>query len=206
MPVARVKAYPNNRPWVTRQLRFTTGNREGYRAALPDARKMAVDCKEQYKTIESNSMLGTVIPSQVWLASISSLATRRNNWSLPRETCMVGRGGHNATSKSRLRNRSRVLELRSRVLQSTNGRTLWKSRGPLLTLTTCHLHDFTQFEVVSSNQPIALLLMYERSRDVNAIRGPISGTPNPAGNFWGVFPLLHKSAASVKDIHCRHVR
>ena len=90
---------------------------------------------------------------------------------------MVGRGGHNAISKSRLRNRSRVLELRSRVLQSTNGRTLWKSRGPLLTLTTCHLHDFTQFEVASSNQPIALLFMYKRSRDVNAIRGPISGTP-----------------------------
>ena len=33
-----------------RQLMFTTGNREGYRAARADASKMVVDCKERYKT------------------------------------------------------------------------------------------------------------------------------------------------------------
>ena len=40
--------------------------------------------------------------------------------------------GHNTTSKSRLQNRSCVLKLRSRVFESTNGRSSGESRGPLL--------------------------------------------------------------------------
>ena len=59
---------------------FMTGNKQGYcRAARIDVRKTVVDCKERYKTIESNSILGTVMPSQAGLVSSSSLATRRNN-------------------------------------------------------------------------------------------------------------------------------
>ena len=76
-------------------------------------------------------------------------------------TYMVGRRGHNATSKSRLRNRSRVLELRSRVLElrsrvfeSTNKRSSVESRGPLFT--TCYLYC----KVATSDKAITKFVIF----------------------------------------------
>ena len=52
-----------------------------------------------------------------------------------RPVTMVDRRlGHNGTSKSRVQNWSRVLERQSRVFESTNGRTSWKSQWTVVDL------------------------------------------------------------------------